>query len=77
MHIVEAKDLVMMLRHMGWSGADIARAIGVTPPTVSRIASGYQMPKLDTYRRLFDAVSAEVKKADELREGFHRVTGQA
>ena len=53
--VVKARRLFCQLavRRMGYSGAEVARYLGVTTSAVNRLALSQELPDLEKYRKLF------------------------
>ena len=62
------RDVVQLLLDYGWSRKGIAREIGVSQPTISRIASGKRLPRRETNKKLLAFAELESKKISALRE---------
>jgi len=46
----------------GWSQADLSRASGLTPSTISRLECGHEQPLEQTVRRLAEALDFPASK---------------
>ena len=59
------KNLKFEIEHCGKSKAEIAKALGISKPTLSQYLSGRIMPSLETFARLCEIIGCS---ADEILE---------
>ena len=64
---LDGQHLIIFLKHFGWNTIDISKELGLSQPTISRIASGKQHPTRETYDKILSLVERECGRVKEMR----------
>ena len=68
---MNAKHAIEQLRNDGWSDAAIAKAVGCSQPTITRIRNGKSDPRESTARELNKLLANAASNGDNSLHGIH------